>query len=199
MSTVEYTLERLSVQEAPASHLERVKALVALAADTPGLLAVCLVGSYAKGTGDRVSDLDLVVLAGPAQAGSILTAIHALLNGEAVLGKFTGVHLSGGVFWKYVYLDFSTVECHVFEQPTSFRLIGPYLAIWDPHALLPSLEAPGQPKGHGDFAAYEYGDEGLMWELVDCIKWLSRGHSNLARQHLKKLGAALTSRFPRQG
>jgi catechol 2,3-dioxygenase-like lactoylglutathione lyase family enzyme len=47
----------------------------------------------------------------------------------------------------------------------------------------------GEPVQHADFAAYEYGDEGLVWELVDCIKWLSRGRSELARHHLTKLVA----------
>jgi hypothetical protein len=49
----------------------------------------------------------------------------------------------------------------------------------------------GEPIRHEDFAAYEYGDEGLIWELVDCIQWLSRGRNELAKQHLAKLAAAI--------
>ncbi|EEX36527.1 conserved hypothetical protein [Vibrio metschnikovii CIP 69.14] len=27
---------------------------------------------------------------------------------------------------------------------------------------------------HEDFPTYVHGDKGLIWELFDCIKWLSR-------------------------
>jgi hypothetical protein len=44
---------------------------------------------------------------------------------------------------------------------------------------------------HEDFEPYPHGDDGLIWELVDCIKWIKRGRVELAKSYLRKLGAKL--------
>ena len=184
-------LAKLREQCAPESHVTRLTDLVSLAESDSSLLALFLVGSYANGVGDRVSDLDLVAIASPGQGASVLRAAHCLLSHSEVLNQFTGTHSAGGSFWKVVYLDFSSVEFHVFEQGTPFRLKRHYLSLWDPTNLLVSYVAEGEPIRHEHFAAYEYGDEGLIWELVDCIKWLSRGRNELAKSHIKKLAAEM--------
>jgi predicted nucleotidyltransferase len=183
---------KLREQGAPESHLTRLADLVALAERDPNLLAVFLVGSYARGSGDRVSDLDLVVIAAAGHGPAVPQAAQDLLGGSNVLNQFTGTHQAGGSFWKLVSLDFSSIEFHVFEPSTAFRLKRPYLPVWDPANLLVSYIVDGEPIRHEDFAAYEYGDEGLIWELVDCIKWLSRGRNELAKNHIKKLAAKMT-------
>ncbi len=185
---------KLREQGAPESHLQRLEGLVGLAEADPRVLAMCLVGSYAKGTGDRVSDLDLVAFAAEGHAQSLLQAAYDVLRQAEVLNQFTGTHRAGGSFRKLVYLDFSSVEFHVFEANSPFRLKRPYLAVWDPHQLLQTYVVDGEPVRHEDFAAFEYGDEGLIWELMDCIKWLSRGRNELAKGHIKKLAAAIQDR-----
>jgi predicted nucleotidyltransferase len=184
-------LATLRKQGAPESHLRRVAELIKLAECEPALLAIFLVGSYARGNGDRVSDLDLVAMAEHGSAPLVLHAVREVLGRNEVLNEFTGTHPSGGSFAKLVYLDFSSVEFHVFEPGTAFRLKRPCLPVWDPRGLFPACVVDGEPIGHADFVAYEYGDKGLIWELVDCIKWLSRGRNELAKSHLAKLVAEI--------
>jgi predicted nucleotidyltransferase len=184
---------QLRAQCAPASHLARIRDLVVLAEREPSVVAILLVGSYAKGRGDRVSDLDLVAIATPGHEGHVLHVAQLVLRSNDLLHQFIGRHSAGGAFWKAIYLDFSSVELHVFEPSTSFRLKRPYLTIWDPSNLLPSYVVDGEAIQHEDFAAYEYGDEGLIWELIDCIKWLSRGRTELAKRHIMKIAAQLSS------
>ena len=194
MSPSNLLLSKLRDQCAPESHLMRLANLVALAERDPRVLAIFLVGSYAKGVGDRISDLDLVTIAAAGHSQSVLRAAYDVLSRSDVLNQFTGTHTAGGSFWKLVYLDFSSVELHVFEPDTKFRLKRPYLSVWDPANVLNAYVVDGEPIRHEDFAAYEYGDEGLIWELVDCIKWLSRGRNELAKDHLKKLAAEMAKR-----
>lgn len=198
MPPLKEALSSLREQCAPESHVRRLSDLVSLAERNPNLLAIALVGSYAKGVGDRVSDLDLVAFAAKGMGPSVLQESHGLLHQSDVLSQFNGAHQAGGSFWKLVYLDFSSVEFHVFEPDTAFRLKHPYLSVWDPGNLLPSYAVEGAPVRHEDFAAYEYGDAGLIWELVDCIKWLSRGRNDLARSHIKKLAAEIEKNAPSQ-
>ena len=196
MSSLTELQASLREQGAPDSHLTRVAELLSLSETDPNLLAMFLVGSYAKGIGDRVSDLDLVAIATAGHGKAVLDKAHEVLSHTNVLNQFNGTHPSGGSFWKLVYLDFSSVEFHVFEPSTTFRLKRPFLTVWDPTGLLTSYVVEGEPIRHEDFAAYEYGDEGLTWELVDCIKWLSRGRNELAKSHLKKLALQLNHKPP---
>lgn len=188
-----HLLSKLREQNAPESHLSRLSALVDLANHEPDLLAIALVGSYPKGVGDRVSDLDLVAIASPGKGSAVLHAAHEQLASSDVLNQFTGRHPAGGMFWKLAYLDFSSVEFHVFEPGTTFRLKRPYLSVWDPKDLWPSYLVEGEPIRHEEFDAYQYADEGLIWELVDCIKWLSRGRNDLAKGYIKKLANAIAA------
>jgi predicted nucleotidyltransferase len=189
--TLGLVLQRLDEQAAPLSHTERLQRLVGMAQQHHPSAAIALVGSYAKGTGDRVSDLDLVVIAEETKADDVLSKAHDALHDDTVLNCFSGRHKSAGAFHKLVYLDFSSVELHVFPRSSSFRLKNPFLSVWDPQLLLPAYVTSGDPVRHEDFPAYEFGDDGLIWELVDCIKWLSRGNLPLAKQYLRKLGAEL--------
>ena len=194
MLSTKALLSLLHDQSAPKSHLNRLSQLVALAETDPRVLAIFLVGSYAKGVGDRVSDLDLVVFASAGEGDAVLQAAHEVLSHAEVLNEFSGTHAAGGSFWKLIYLDFSSVEVHVFEPETTFRLKNPCLSVWDPTNLQQNYLVEGEPIRHEDFAAYEYGDEGLIWDLVDCIKWLSRGQSELARWHIEKIATEIEKR-----
>lgn len=196
MSLPEIALSSLRAQRAPASHITRLRNLVALAQGDVRMQAIALAGSYAQGVGDRISDLDLVVIAASGQVRSVLDAAHGALHSAEVLNQFQGAHGADGLFWKLVYLDFTSVEFHVFEPDTLFRLKRPYLSVWDPAELLPGLVVDGTPVRHEDFAAYEFGDDGLVWDLVGCIKWLSRGRTELAKNHIRKIAAAMEGREP---
>jgi predicted nucleotidyltransferase len=181
---------RLLAQNAPESHLQRIRALEMLARSEPALRALALVGSYAKGVGDGVSDLDLVALVDAGGADHVRAGAHDVLRSDDVLNKFSGRGPASG-FWKLVYLDFASVEFHVFGPISPFRLRRPYLPIWDLAAALPALVVDGEPVRHEDFEAYEYGDDGLPCELVNCVKWLSRGNHALAKRHIKKIASKL--------
>jgi predicted nucleotidyltransferase len=185
-------LQRIANQGAPSSHLRRLHRLRELAQGPYGMQALVLVGSYAAGRGNRLSDLDLIAWASPGAASTLMAqARHILTAAEPVLDRFDGQHGEHGRFSKWVYLDFSSVELHVFELGGPLLLKRPYLVVWDPQQLARTLEIAGPPVRHEDFQAYEYGDEGLVWELVDCIKWLKRGETRLAKDYLLKLSAAL--------
>ncbi len=76
MSPSNAILATLREQCAPESHLTRLTDLVSLAEADSSLLALFLVGSYANGVGDRVSDLDLVAIASSGHGESVLQAAH---------------------------------------------------------------------------------------------------------------------------
>lgn len=184
-------LERLRSQQAPASHLLRMQGLLAIARDNPACVGMALVGSYAKGQGDRVSDLDLVAFVQDADARDFLRAADAVLDNGALLHRYGRDDGSQRAFSKLVYLDFASCELHVFRLPTTFVLRRPFVALWDPQGLLATLVGEGEPIRHEDFEPYPDGDDGLVWELVDCIKWLRRGRTELARDYLRRLGQRL--------
>jgi hypothetical protein len=147
---------------------------MALAARSPACVGLVLVGSYAKGTGDRVSDLDLVAFVREGAAQEFLRSADAVLDNGEVLHSYGGDQGARGAFRKLVYLDFASCELHAFNLPTDFVLRRPYIVLWDPQNCVAGLVGAGDPIRHEDFEPYPHGDDGLIWELVDCIKWLRR-------------------------
>jgi len=79
----------------------------ALRVCTPGCLGLALMGSYAKRSGDRVSDLDLVAFLANGAAAAYLEQAHQLLLSEAFVNAYSGRLRNDGAFSKYVFLDFS--------------------------------------------------------------------------------------------
>ena len=180
-------LQILIEQHAPPSHLRRIEALCALSQRTPSCLGLALVGSYAKHLGDRISDLDLVAFFSDGTAEAYIEKAHRLLCSEEVVSAYSGNLRTEGFFWKYVFLDFSSCELYALNQPATLKLHRPYLAIWDPNGFLATLEVEEPPPRHEEFDAYQHGDEGLLWELFDCVKWLKRGRIELTENYLRKL------------
>lgn len=187
-------LQALLVQQnAAPSHLPRLHALFTLCRSSPDCAALALVGSFAQGRGDRISDLDLVCFVADGKEREFMELAHEILSREPVLHQY-GRHQPGRVaFRKYVYLDCSSCEFHAFTSQVPFKLRRPFIAIWDPENYLASLVVDEPPPRHEDFKPYPHGDEGLLWELFDCIKWLQRGRTQLAKDYLGKLSATIVA------
>ena len=181
----------LVAQGAAASHLPRLARLRELCERSPHCLGLALVGSFAQGRGDRISDLDLAAFVADDRETEFLAQADAVLGGPEVLNVYGQVRPGQVAFRKYVYLDFSSCEFHAFHHRTSFRLRRPFVPVWDPNDSLARLVVDEAPPGHETFEPYPHGDEGLVWELVDCIKWLQRGRTPLAKSYLARLGQAL--------
>lgn len=186
-------LELLKSQGAAESHLARLAAIRSLCERSPHCLGLALVGSFGQGRGDRVSDLDLAAVVADDREAGFMDSADELLNTPDVLHAY-GRHRPGEVaFRKYVYLDFSSCEFHAFKHRGPFRLRRPYVAVWDPADFLKTIVIDEPPPAHETFTPYPHGDDGLIWELMDCIKWLSRGRSQLAKTYLVKLGNAISA------
>lgn len=192
--TLPSVVQTLTAQGAPPSQIERIRVLHTLCERSPGCCGLALVGSYAKNQGDRISDLDLVAFFRQGTAGIYLSEAHQLLASHDLVSSYSG-RFKDGAFRKYVFLDFSSCELYALNLPTDFRLYRPYLPVWDPTGLLARLEVDGAPPRHEDFEAYPHGDDGLLWELFDCIKWLKRGRTELTKTYLRKL----VNRLPVEG
>lgn len=181
----------LASQGAPPSQLLRITGLRTLFETDPNCVAAALVGSFAQGRGDRISDLDLVAFTTHGKAHALIELAHIVLAREEILDHYQGDRGSEARFGKYVFLDCTSCELYAFNVPTKFRLREPYIPVWDPSGFLASCRVEGPPPRHEEFEAYQHGDEGLIWELFDCIKWLKRGRLELAKGYLLKLVAKI--------
>jgi hypothetical protein len=182
---------RLASQNAASSHLRRIARLRELCERIPECHALALVGSFAKGCGDRISDLDLVAFVSGGAAVAFMDEAHRLLAQDEILYEYGQARPNEAAFRKYVFLDFASCELHTFSLPTGFKLRRPYLSVWDPENFLATLVVDEPPPRHEDFDAYPHGDDGLIWELVDCVKWLKLVRNQLAKDYLRKLVTAI--------
>jgi hypothetical protein len=181
----------LVAQGAAASHLSRIALLRDFAERSPNCVALALVGSFAQKCGDRISDLDLCAFVTPGAEEQVVQEVHAILQSTDILNVYGQSSPRHFAFKKYVFLDFSSCEFYAFSTETEFKLRRPFISIWDPTDHLLSLVVDQPPPRHETFEPYQHGNEGLVWELVDCIKWLCRGRTELATRYLIRLGRAL--------
>ncbi|KJZ22694.1 nucleotidyltransferase domain-containing protein [Tritonibacter mobilis] len=184
----------MNAEKLDLSHLQHQEKLVQSAyaafADNPEVVAIVLLGSLAKGAGDRVSDADLVVFT---QDGFHMRASHCFETFEAdkdIFYRLEGENDQAS-FKKYIFTDLTSAEIHCIDTQTIFPLAHPHVVLMDKGNIVAGRLTDEAPPQHADFPVYTSGDDGLIWELFDCIKWLSRGNSDLAKGYLLKLAGEI--------
>lgn len=157
----------------------------------PDVIAAVLLGSLAGGTGDRLSDADLLVFTRNGLHQQCDPLFEAFEQQMDVLYQLNGDHNSQAVFRKYIFADCTSAEIHCADREEPFEIARPYITLFDKIGIVAQRLSDADAPSHQDFTVNEWGDDGLIWELLTCIKWLSRGRTGLAKRYLKRLGEAL--------
>ncbi|SDR55060.1 Nucleotidyltransferase domain-containing protein [Paraburkholderia fungorum] len=168
--------------------LERISA--ALEA-SPSCIGAVVVGSFAKGNADRVSDVDLVVFCSDGAENSLISSIEQQITQSDIFIKFDGIHDPKSPFQKLIFEDFTSIEFHVISPDTELILEQPFVQIVNRDRCLESRASSRLASAEHDTMAYRYGDRFLAWELFTCLKWLWRGDFKTAKRYLVNLGRAI--------
>jgi len=155
------------------------------------VVAAVLLGSLAGGSGDRLSDLDLMVFTCNGFHQQSADAHQRFEQAFTVLYRLEGDHNERAAFKKYIFDDCTSAEIHCADLSEPFEIARPFQVLFDKADIIDERLTDQPAPAHEDFAVYEKGDAGLIWELLSCIKWLSRGQTALAKDYLKRLAAAL--------
>ncbi|MDA0118092.1 hypothetical protein [Vibrio sp. T11.5] len=159
--------------------------------DDEDVLAAVLLGSLAAETGDRVSDADVVVFTTNGFHRRSERAYQAFENNKDIFYCLDGFHNDRAFFKKYIFNDMTSAEIHCLDLEEPFMLSKPFKVLFDKSDIVTSRLTDAPAPKHKDFPAYTSGDQGLIWELFDCIKWLSRDDTTLAKDYIKKLANKL--------
>ena len=182
--------EELNIKHLPLQN-ELVKSACISFSSEDNVLAAVLLGSLAAGKGDRISDADILIFT---QNGFHKIADLCFSNFEAgkeVFYCLEGFHNENAFFKKYIFNDLTSAEIHCLDANEPFNISKPFKVLFDKSGIVESRLTDEPAPKHEDFPAYTNGDKGLIWELFDCIKWLSRDNNELAKSHLKKLSDKL--------
>ncbi|BCK33164.1 hypothetical protein VCSRO96_3059 [Vibrio cholerae] len=95
------------------------------------------------------------------------------------------------LFQKVHFGDLTSAEIHCLDLSEPFEISKPFKVLFDKTGMVESRLTDIPAPKHEDFPTYVHGDKGLIWELFDCIKWLSRDNNQLAKNYLKKLSEKL--------
>ncbi|PKF81600.1 hypothetical protein CW749_02895 [Vibrio sp. vnigr-6D03] len=159
--------------------------------ESPDVLAAVLVGSLAGGTGDRVSDADIVVFSTNNFHKNNSDQFEQFVIGKEVFYCLSGEHNDKACFRKYLFGDMTSAEIHILDVSEEFEICKPYKILFDKSSVTPSRISNQPAPKHENFPVFPNGDDGLIWELFDCVKWLSRGDKDLAKGYLKRLAKQL--------
>ncbi|NRB65992.1 MAG: hypothetical protein HRU48_01295 [Vibrio sp.] len=168
-----------------------VDSVVGAFIDNEDVLAAVLLGSLAAETGDRVSDADVVVFTTNGFHRRSERAYQAFESNKDIFYCLDGFHNDRAFFKKYIFNDMTSAEIHCLDLEEPFMLSKPFKVLFDKSDIVTSRLTDAPAPQHKDFPAYTSGDQGLIWELFDCIKWLSRDDTTLAKEYIKKLANKL--------
>ncbi|MGY5822090.1 hypothetical protein [Vibrio chemaguriensis] len=176
-------------------HLPRQKALVESAYDAfyseKDVVAAVLLGSLSSGQGDRISDADVVVFTQNNFHKASEPCFTQFEANKDIFYLLEGEHNENACFKKYIFNDLTSAEIHCLDLCEPFKLSKPFKTLFDKADVIAGMVTDEPAPKHEDFPVYTSGDQGLIWELFDCIKWLSRDNHELAKSYLKKLSEKL--------
>lgn len=176
----------LDIDHLPLQY-ELVRSAYSALVSEENVVAAVLLGSLAAGQGDRVSDADILAFT---QNGFHKTADSCMSAFEAnkeIFYCLDGFHNENAFFKKYIFNDLTSAEIHFIDLRESFNISKPYEVLFDRCNIVEGRLTDEPAPIHENFPVYTRGDKGLIWELFDCIKWLSRDNNDLAKSYLKKL------------
>ncbi|MZI93204.1 hypothetical protein F9817_08345 [Vibrio sp. CAIM 722] len=153
----------------------------------PDVIAAVLLGSLAAGTGDRVSDADVIVFTQNEFHRCAQEALAKFEQSKDIFYQLEGHHNDLATFKKYIFTDLTSAEIHCADVNEPFLIAKPYQILFDHQGIVEHRLTDEPAPTHDQFEAYTNGDDGLLWELFDCIKWLSRDNHQLTKAYLKQL------------
>jgi len=109
--------------------------------------AVVLLGSFAKGHPDRLSDIDLVVFTEKSSLKAVSDALfrHQFFD---VLHKWGAVFSEDHIFGKYIYENFVSAEIHVLSHENDFKIRRPFVSLKDANNFIGHRLEDGEPPRH---------------------------------------------------
>jgi len=164
--------------------------------DTPDCTGAVVVGSFAQGRADRLSDIDLVAFCAEGTAANVFETIRQQIDAKQILMRFDGNHEAASPFQKLILEDFTSIEFHVIAPCTALAIERPYIEIVDRNRYLETRVSPHPAAVEHDKRAYRDGETFLAWELLTCLKWLWRGDFDRAKRYLVRLGRAIEASEP---
>jgi predicted nucleotidyltransferase len=188
---IEDLLERWRDDPSTESQIALVARIAAAIRNSPVCTGAALVGSFAKGNADRLSDLDLVVFCSEGAGHSLLQTIREQIAPLNAIFTFEGAHGSGSPFQKLIFEDFTSIEFHVIAPDTELILEQPFAEVVNRDRYLESRTSSRSATMDRDTTVFRYGERMLAWELFNCLKWLWRGDYEAVKRYLVKLGKAI--------
>lgn len=180
----------LNIEHLPLQ-AELVKSAVAAFSSQENVVAAVLLGSLAGGTGDRVSDADILMFTRDGFHKTAETCFANFESGKDIFYNLDGYHNDNAYFKKYIFTDLTSAEIHCLDVGEPFSISKPFIILFDKTGIVESRLTDDPAPKHEDFPVYTNGDQGLIWELFDCIKWISRDNHELAKSYLRKLSDKL--------
>ncbi|MDO8284638.1 MAG: nucleotidyltransferase domain-containing protein [Rhodoferax sp.] len=184
-------LHRSAVLPETKLQLALLQRITVIIQDSPACIGAVLLGSFAKGIADRVSDLDLVIFCNDDTGNDVLASIRAQIPAAEVFNEFNGSHGPGSPFVELILYDFTSIEIHAIAPATKFAVRRPFVEIVNRERCLESRLSEKPAPSRDVLVPYRHGPQWLSLELFNCMKWLSRGQTEEAKQYLVRLGKAI--------
>ena len=189
---LEEFLQRYDLNPETQLQLALLRRLLPVLKESSACLGAVLIGSFAKGLADRVSDLDLVMFCREGTGPELLASVAALIPVEEIFSTFRGAHTGvGSPFIELILYNFTSIEIHTIAPGTKFKIKTPFVELHNIENCLEARLSQSSAPTRETLVPYRHGPKWLPWELFNCMKWLSRGEVETAKKYLVRLGKAI--------
>ncbi len=189
---LEEFLQRYDLNPETKLQMTLLRRLLPVLKESSVCLGAVLLGSFAKGLADRVSDLDLVLFCREGTGPELLASVAALIPAEEIFSTFQGSHEGvGSPFTELILYNFTSIEIHTIAPGTKFTVKKPFVELHNIENCLEARLSQSSAPTRDVLVPYRHGPNWLPWELFNCLKWLSRGDVETAKKYLVRLGKAI--------
>lgn len=189
---LEEFLQRYKLNPDTTLQMALLRRLLPVLKASSACLGAVLLGSFAKGLADRVSDLDLVLFCREGTGPELLARVAALIPAEEIFSTFDGTHKGvGSPFTEIILYNFTSIEIHTIAPGTKFKIKTPFVELHNIENCLEARLSQSSAPTRETLVPYRHGPKWLPWELFNCMKWLSRGEVETAKKYLVRLGKAI--------
>ncbi len=139
------------------------------------VLGAFLIGSFAKGSSDNLSDIDICFVVRREYWDKANEQLKFLGEREDLIYSDHSLHGSEGSFARFIFSNFTSTEVHFIAEESSFKLYDPYKILFDKCNSIIGFKSKDLAKSTSAKPAFSISEQEAAWDIFNLFKKAVRG------------------------
>lgn len=139
------------------------------------VLGAFLIGSFAKGSSDNLSDIDIFFVVKSEYWDKAYEQLQFLIERDDLIYSDHSLHGREGSFARFIFNNFTSAEVHFVSEVSSFKLYNPYRVLFDKCSSIDKFKSEGLPSNNTSKPAFSISEQEAAWDIFNLFKKAVRG------------------------